>query len=279
MEQKLLQALKDAVEQNQDCIKNHLRRTNKNNHSNITDFQDGILNELKTSYPDLDWEKEVKIPTLLVKDSVDILGTPKPKSNERTCVIEIDTVRHDQLAAKFVSRIALYGLSEPIDYVAVLYPSTQKSGKPTCEKYIRYMYDILKDINKDSSLIGIYVDVDVHNNNVRTEVWNCDNMGFAVNGRTKCKSMKACAREAVKHYIGKHPKIKYADLCNKFTQGNTCYIDDKPGPSRYVSINKTVEGHPIHVYSQFRFKGNNSNWYRFVELCAKLGIKIETTWF
>lgn len=272
MDQTLLKNLLTAVTNKQAIchLSAHLGRQDKNCHKHVEDFQDEILNFLQDKYGDQYWAKEHKVPGQIVKDSIDILGDLKG----RKCIIEIDTLRHDQLSPKFVSRVALCGLEKPIDYVAILYRSTQKSGRNNSEKFIRYMYSILKAINKDSTLIGIFVD-----ETTRTaEVWDCEKTMYKVNG-ILCKDMNACAKEAVKQFIDAHNKLSYDKIYKIFEQGRSSYISDHRGASRYNDINKkTIDNKPIFVYSQFRLKGSQSNWYRFVELCAKLKINIESVW-
>lgn len=272
MDKELLKNLLDAVTDQKAIVhlRNHLGRLNKNCHKNIEYFQDEILNHLQKQ-PNQHWDKEQKVPGQIVKDSIDILGNV----NGRKCIIEIDTLRHDQLSPKFVSRVALCGLGKPIDYVAILYPSTQKSGRKNSEKFIRYMYSILKAINKDSTLIGIFVDAQTGN----AEVWDCGKLKYSVNGRKICKSMNACAKEAIKQYVDMHNNLTYNKLYAIFGQGSTSYISNQPGQSRYNDIKKkTIDNESIYVYSQFRLNGCQSNWYRFVELCAKLGINIKFVW-
>lgn len=272
MDQTLLENLINAVTNDQaiSCLKDHLERQDMNCHKNIEKFQDEILSSLQGKYGNQYWTKEQKVPGQIVKDSIDILGDFKG----RKCIIEIDTLRHDQLSPKFVSRVALCGLDKPIDYVAILYRSTQKSGRKNSEKFIRYMYSILKAINKDSTLLGIFVD----DTTEKAEVWDCEKAMYSVNG-TICNNMNACAKEAITQYVEKHNKLTYEKLYELFKQGRTSYISDCKGPSRYNDIKKkTIDNKPIFVYSQFRLNGSQSNWYRFVELCAKLKINIESVW-
>lgn len=272
MDQTLLENLLNAVTNKQAIchLSAHLSRQDTNYHKNIEYFQDEILKFLQKKYGYQYWAKEQKVPGQIVKDSIDILGDLKG----RKCIIEIDTLRHDQLSPKFVSRVALCGLEKPIDYVAILYRSTQKSGRNNSEKFIRYMYSMLKAINKESTLIGIFVD----DTTGIAEVWDCEKAMYSVNGRI-CKNMNACAKEAITQYVEKHNKLTYDKLYKIFEQGRTSYISDHKGPSRYNDIKKTtIDNKPIFVYSQFRLNGCQSNWYRFVELCSKLKINIEHVW-
>ena len=223
MEDTLVEAIAQAAWNNKEQLRNHLKRNDKTNapvippgknknHYFIEEFQEGVLSSLKENNSiEYAWNPEEKNSKENVKDSVDIMGEGK---NGRKCIIEIDTVRHDQIAPKFVSRIALWGLTEePIDYVILLYDSTQKSGKHSAEKFVRYTYAILKAINKESSLIGIYVHTPKDGNGDFLEYWDCENQGFRIieSGKT-CKNMIDCEGAAINYFLKnmkeKSPYIK-----------------------------------------------------------------------
>lgn len=154
MDVKMADAIYNAVKSNADHIKYHLNRgtKNKNVHIHINHFRDGICDQLNVLYPSLKWTSEKKTSGIF-KDKIDILG-----EGERPCIIEIDAARHDQIAAKFVSRLALCGLDKPIDYVAVLYESSREVERQMAGKYIQYMYSILQKVNSNASLLALYVD-------------------------------------------------------------------------------------------------------------------------
>jgi len=274
MDPKLKNEIIKAVKNknNTNFIYAHLKRTSPNNHEHINNFQKGVTNELNKAYNKLGynniWEKEQKKNGKKFKDSIDILG----KIPGRNCIIEIDAVRHDQIAAKFVSRLALWGLDdEPIDYVAILYDSTQESGPQSAEKYIQYMYDILKKVNPESSLLGIYVDY-TNPQKCKVVIWDHEEKVFSINGTTY-DDMNKCARAAIELYISRHPDITFADLQDAFvrTRRHGSYIFEEEGGSRAKKINRKVEGKDVYVYSQFRA----SNWEQFVKVCEPNGIVIE----
>lgn len=273
MEPKLKTAIIKAVEKkgNIDLVDAYLNnRTNSNYHECIGAFQGGVTNELNIAYNKLGykdiWETEQKKDGKKFKDSIDILG----KIPGRNCIIEIDAVRHDQIAAKFVSRLALWGLDdEPIDYVAILYASTQKSGLQAAQKYVQYMYDILKKINPNSSLLGIYVDTQ----NKKAVDWDHEEKKFTINGKTTYNDMNKCARAAIELFIMDHPDITFAGLQKEFarTRIHASYIFSEEGGSRAKKINlQTSDGRDVYVYSQFR----SSNWEQFVEVCSNHDIII-----
>lgn len=272
--QDLVKAIAQAAWDSREYLRNHLRRNDKNDHSFISEFQKSVNNYLNNNYSKYKWYTEEKKSDTVVKDSIDIIG----ENSRRNCIIEIDAVRHDQIAPKFVSRLALWGLEEPIDYVILLYDSTLKSGKHSAEKFVRYTYSILKAINKQSNLIGIYVHTPKNpnkNDEDSLKIWDCDNQAFSINVKEyKNKApmtMSECAREAIKFYIRKHKEIKYEDLQERFNDGIT-FITDRRGSSRENPIEMEIIGqdnktHNIHVYSQFRYYGRQHNWNRFVEVC------------
>ena len=129
-----------------------------NNHEHVEKFQEDLLDYLKCNISDYEWVMETKMFAGKHGDRADIYGGKKINSTilqngvkiarihqdgkyfvcERTCdndwVIEIDAQRADQVAPKFLSRLALLGLSnKTIHYVAVLYEfskSSQTASKP-----------------------------------------------------------------------------------------------------------------------------------------------------
>ena len=296
MDPNLKNAIVEAVSNNAVFIVQHRNRgeDNANDHSNIDKFQQGICRDLnlfpncvfnndgKCNCTNPQWSCEYA-PSGEYKDSIDIYGKNILPEN-KPCIIEIDAVRHDQIAAKFVSRAALCGLEGPIDYVAILYESTQKSGRKNGEKFIRYTYSILKKLNSKSSLLGIYVYVVKDENGqleAKVERWDCELQGYSVNG-TEYKSMSECARGAVKEYITKCEKLPtFYQLQQVFTKpnGSSYVFNSKASGKGHKAVMiknlKTADGYPIFVDTQFRAKGNQSNWIRFTALCKQKNINID----
>ena len=296
----LVEAIAQAAWDSREHLRNHLRRDDEDapevpegktkSHGFIETFQEAVCTELNGNellfgkpHPDPKkrvWQMEIEKKDTEEGDRVDIM-----KVKGRKCIIEIDATRHDQIAPKFVSRIALWGLlSDPIDYVILLYDSTRKEGKPNSEKFVRYTYALLKAINPKSTLIGIYVHTDkTDKTNDDLEYWDCENQKFTIDikGDTSpepCPDMNECARSAIKHYIENNKGITFDKLCEKFTiskRTGSSYISSNEGKSRANPIDDEIEGHQIYVYSQFRAKGNQSNWFKFVEICKDNGIVIE----
>ena len=231
-------------------------------HSLVERFQESIKDNLNGMSSGYVWEIEKKAKGRSERDSIDILGKAKGNSD---WIIEIDATRSDQVSQKLLSRMALWGLQSPVQYVAILYPDTQ-NGKNACEKYIRYGNAILKKINGKSSVTGIFIDP--LSGVVEVLQFNSSDH-FYVNG-VECKSMTEAAAKAIKEYAIKHPQT-YSQL--KAYWGK--YVLDKKGSSRYKNINiQTTDGVTIHTYTQFRQYGLCSYWADFERLCRGKGIKV-----
>lgn len=231
-------------------------------HSLVERFQESIKDNLNGMSSGYVWEIEKKAKGRSERDSIDILGKAKGNSD---WIIEIDATRSDQVSQKLLSRMALWGLQSPVQYVAILYPDTQ-NGKKACEKYIRYGNAILKKINGKSSVTGIFIDP--LSGVVEVLQFNSSDH-FYVNG-VECKSMNEAASKAIKEYAIKHPQT-YSQLKEYWGK----YVLDKKGSSRYKNINiQTSDGVTIHTYTQFRQYGICSYWADFERLCRGKGIKV-----
>lgn len=245
-------------------------RTGKTiNHKLVEVFQENIKNELNKAPNCYDWEVELKAKGRSERDSIDIFGQPSKSKggsiSNPNWIIEIDATRSDQVSQKLLSRIALWGMDKPIQYVAILYPDTQ-NGKSACEKYIRYGNAVLQKINKKSSVTGIFVDPAT--NIIEILQFNESNH-FEVNGK-ECKSMTQAAAEAIKEYLSNH-HVTYKQLHNRWDK----YVSDTKGRSRYKNINvTTADGVTVYTYTQFRQYGLCSYWSDFEKLCKKSGIKV-----
>lgn len=210
-DQKILDGIEQAAKKFSNHLANHLKRTDLNGHDNIKEYQEGICAELNKTVPDYLWYSEYKaIP--LTQDRIDIYGKPKRNKNKQV-VIEIDASRKDQIATKFMSRLSLVGLNEPLLYVALLYPDTQRDIN-TCRKYIKYANNIAKKINNKSSAIGVFVDVNKEMESPQTkvyvEVWDCNprmNIYTDSTSNNILKGMTKCISEVIKKYIKEKQKL------------------------------------------------------------------------
>lgn len=256
--QSLCLAVKDSL-----YLLKGARTSNVIDHKKVDLFQKSIKDVLNTLATGYIWDIEVQAKGRSEKDSIDILGQAK---GQMDWIIEIDATRTDQVSQKLLSRLTLWGLNVPIQYVAILYPDAHNKGKAACEKYLRYGNALVKKLNAKSSVIGIFVDPVA--NSVEVLIFNESNH-FLVNGK-ECNSMTEAAAEAIKTYMNSHP-ISYAKLQQKWGK----YVNQEIGPSRYKNVGrKTIDGFDVHSYTQFRQYGLNSYWSEFERLCKKNGISI-----
>ena len=247
-------------------------------------FQEGILHYLNSNNSSHAWEKECKASGRKELDSIDIKGNPK-SNNDLTCIIEIDACRQDQVAEKFLSRLALWGIKKPIIYVALIY-SKPNSSKNMVKKYIRFATDIISVVNELSIVVGLYIDV--HNNPNIVEVWDYNNKKSSLfkttfeitdskGKKVSCDSMSKCASEAIKLYVSKNPHMTYDDI-KKNVFGR--YVNHERGPSRYkktyaTALDKNSKKIDIYSYTQFRHYGEQAYWDDFVDRCKKQGVEIK----
>jgi len=270
----------EAALSNKQYLFAHFKRESSKDHTYIESFQKAICNclnnnsKVQSNYQS--WEIEVKPNGRIEKDSVDIMGNPK--SGNQRCIIEIDACRNDQVSAKFLSRLTLWGLNQPIIYVALLYSRPQQNN--LCEKNVFYANTVLKKINKDSVAVGIYIDVDKDNNFGCAKIWDYNKNGkYVVNtkkGSIECNGMTKCATAAIREYVNAHHNNTYKDLQAIFGK----YINDQEGKLRYKDTNlKSSDGIPVYSYSDFRGKGPRSiDWHIFTGICSRNGINISRVW-
>ena len=244
-------------------------RTGKTiNHSYVEAFQDRIKDILNASGNGYTWATEKTIKGRSERDSIDILGTPSKPITGPKWIIEIDATRSDQVSQKFLSRVALWGLKEPIQYVAILYPDTQ-NGKKSCEKYLRYCNEVLRTINSASSVVGLFVipSADPKTRTIEVLQFKVSDH-FKVNGK-ECRSMSAACAEAIRVYMGKRP-VTYAKL--KAYWGR--YVEDAERSKAKSLHIQTTDGVTVYHYTQFRQYGLCSFWADFGRLCKQKGIEI-----
>lgn len=250
----------DAISQSM-CVLNNRK---KGNHTAVKQFQDTMWKELCKSGSN--WKKEYKDPTRLENDTIDLyLDDP--------WIIEIDATRADQVAKKILSRIALWGKEPDFHYVAVLYPDT-RNGKNECKKFIRFGREILKRLNRNSEMVGIFLDP----NKNEIEIEDGHNSHFMVSSQVKgklmsknCNSMVDAAVEAMNQYLNVH-SVNFSTLQKAWSP---TFAPLGTNSSRPRSIGrKTTNGVAVYVYTQFRGYGKYSTWQKFVKRSKKLGIYI-----
>lgn len=114
-------------------------------------IQKPLYHQLKNSLPHIYWEMEYKKLSDKFNDSVDIYG----KISDTSCVvIEIDTIRSDQICKKFVARQALTENMNCI-YVIVTSPNTNSSyqaEKTGLSKFIDYITTLCNLLSQGSRL-------------------------------------------------------------------------------------------------------------------------------
>lgn len=291
-DQKILDGIEQAAKKFSNYLVDHLNRTAPNGHNNIKQYQEDICAELKETVPNYLWNIEYKA-TPLAQDSIDIYGKPYDNKNKQV-VIEIDASRKDQIATKFMSRLSLVGLNEPLLYVALLYPDTQRDIN-TCQKYIKYANNIAKKINNKSSAIGVFVDINKEMESLQTkgyiEEWDYDkkyNFYIGSASNNILKGMTECTAEVIKEYIKlkqkqlnkKNKTFYYEDLVADFNS-HLSIITNSKGKSRYHDTGvqlPTKTGSIATVFTYTQWRQTDMSWNSFLTLCEKKGIKINQVW-
>jgi len=118
-----------------DCSKyfdNEFRKSQSEAPKDVTGFQKFASSVLADSIPYAEWSVE-HCPSLQYRDRIDIFG----KGNGFIVAIELDAARADQVAKKFVSRMAILPPTN-IYFISLCYPGTKAMDTPECEKYFNY---------------------------------------------------------------------------------------------------------------------------------------------
>jgi hypothetical protein len=111
---------------------NHLGKPQPDQKMIVTGFQTFAESVLAGVMPDIKWSME-HCPSPQNRDSIDIFG----KGNGFVVAIELDKNRADQVAKKFVSRMAILPPTT-IYFISLCYPGTEKMNKSECAKYFSY---------------------------------------------------------------------------------------------------------------------------------------------
>lgn len=104
----------------------------------IANFQKFLCKRLLDSIPSLRWTIE-HIPSKDQRDSIDIYG----ESDDFVVAIELDKNRADQVAKKFVSRVALLP-DKKVYFLSLCYPGTERMNLNECVKYFGYCSNLAK---------------------------------------------------------------------------------------------------------------------------------------
>lgn len=114
------------------CFLSHLGQPQSEQKTIVTNFQKSLYKRLVDSIPNLRWTME-HTPSKNQRDSIDIYG----ESEGFVVAIELDKNRADQVAKKFVSRIALLP-DKKVYFLSLCYPGTKKMNLNECVKYFGY---------------------------------------------------------------------------------------------------------------------------------------------
>lgn len=105
----------------------------------VLNFQEYILEHLKTYHSDFKWETEYQVG--VHRDSVDIFG----ERNNEVILIELDKWRADQVAKKLISRTALM-IDKKFGFISLCYSGTAKMNRNECFKFFKYGKIILSKL-------------------------------------------------------------------------------------------------------------------------------------
>lgn len=116
----------------------HLGAMQHEQRSIVARFQAALLEHLSAEFKDeFEWMQE-HCPSSETKDSIDIFG----KACDRWVAIELDKNRADQVAKKFVSRMAALPSTASVYFLSVCYPGTERMNKAECVKYFGYCQEL-----------------------------------------------------------------------------------------------------------------------------------------
>lgn len=126
-------------------------------------IQDPLLAVLAREFPKWTWSEEAYLDeTQSVRDRADILAT-SAEYPDTVIIVEIDTLRSDQVAKKFVSRMAL-AADKNVIYATVCYPNTNaqsKPGKKETNKYSNYINKLMPLLNAGDNPSKHYIFVPI----------------------------------------------------------------------------------------------------------------------
>lgn len=128
----------------------HLDKDQGGQKAIVSKFQKSLLSTLQSTIPNIDWRMEHK-PNDIARDSIDIMGL----TDKLNVVIELDKHRADQVAKKFLSRLAILSESN-IFYIALCYPGTSRMNPNECIKYFKYCTILSKKIGH--MFIGLIIE-------------------------------------------------------------------------------------------------------------------------
>ncbi len=125
-------------------------RYTKKEFPNTKSLQEGLLLYLQENSKDFHWQKEYR-PLKKYKDKIDLFGVDE---NGFKIVIELDTNRADQVAKKFVSRMALLR-EDDVLYIVLCYPPkdsevlNKEGAKNEVKKYLNFCKTLVEYFNEN----------------------------------------------------------------------------------------------------------------------------------
>lgn len=120
---------------------NHIGLSQSEQKIIVNSFQQAIYHSLTKKMTNANWELEY-CPNMSNRDSIDIFG----KTESAVIAIELDKHRADQVAKKFVSRVALLPKTR-VYYISLCYPGTANMSKPETIKYFEYCSNLSNRMN------------------------------------------------------------------------------------------------------------------------------------
>ena len=118
-----------------DCSKHfseHIGKSQPEQKSIVSGFQGLARSALQLAMPSITWSVE-HCPSRFNRDSIDIFG----QGLDFIVAIELDKNRADQVAKKFVSRMAILPPTA-VYFISLCYPGTERMNKSECVKYFGY---------------------------------------------------------------------------------------------------------------------------------------------
>jgi hypothetical protein len=122
----------------QEYFLDHLAKNQREQKVIVGNFQQAVCDILAASIPNTQWQTEY-CPSSSNRDSLDIFG----KNESAVIAIELDKHRADQVAKKFVSRIAILPDTK-VYFISLCYPGTENMSKPETIKYFGYCANLSK---------------------------------------------------------------------------------------------------------------------------------------
>ena len=116
----------------------HLGQSQSRQKAIVAKFQHDLCGRLKQDLSNTNWKTEHS-PSESRRDSIDIYG----ESHESVVAIELDKHRADQVAKKFVSRVALLP-ERKVYFISLCYPGTPNMNISECKKYFNYCANLSK---------------------------------------------------------------------------------------------------------------------------------------